>query len=538
MICMNEKKLYEIKFKRKYSVNPRKTLRMPLGEMSMHTNWIASKRGDPYPCVYSIGSAEEITGDGTYRVKNVSSEKCVTRRLLGQHFPYASYSLTFECLDGALGISFICKPDEENSFTSENVPSVDIYAEKTFGGYRLCCDIYEGGKLTEEIKTEEFSQITASNEISVDARGDEFDVFAEVNGEPVLLHSFGVKKFGDIRRYVNFSNCIAALYTALPSFESQAVVKKVQWYLDGGMAHADMKPIRYEDGMPMIEDGRIFLTMSSRLVKGGYQSVISLNPSACDFKLEGALFFDAGDGIWCADVASSVIYDRRCGKYLIWMCSFSHDHILARGTAEADIRYGINVIDVELMDVESYAGTDKIDGTDLGGAKKRGEAVLSNEEDFLGKSGDEDPDFYFDSDKNKWYLTICRQAKGAYEYFRFESDNPLDGYRFVARTGGHNETGGSTVKVGSRRYFVCGAEFDIRAKYNVYDVERLSECHSLICDYDDGGFRGWGTIIPLWCGSRRKYLWITFDRHLGSPTYNWSYGNIYVYEAIMPKGEL
>ena len=49
-------------------------------------------------------------------------------------------------------------------------------------------------------------------------------------------------------------------------------------------------------------------------------------------------------------------------------------------------------------------------------------------------------------------------------------------------------------------------------------------------DYPDGGFRGWGTLMPVKLGSRMRYFWLTFDRHRGSD-YNWSYGNLYCFEA-------
>lgn len=49
--------------------------------------------------------------------------------------------------------------------------------------------------------------------------------------------------------------------------------------------------------------------------------------------------------------------------------------------------------------------------------------------------------------------------------------------------------------------------------------------------FDDGDFRGWGSIIPVQLGSRKRYFWITFDRQKGSD-YNWSYGNIYCFEGI------
>ena len=32
----------------------------------------------------------------------------------------------------------------------------------------------------------------------------------------------------------------------------------------------------------------------------------------------------------------------------------------------------------------------------------------------------------------------------------------------------------------------------------------------------DGGFRGWGCIMPLKLGARTRYFWLTFDRHNGS----------------------
>ena len=34
------------------------------------------------------------------------------------------------------------------------------------------------------------------------------------------------------------------------------------------------------------------------------------------------------------------------------------------------------------------------------------------------------------------------------------------------------------------------------------------------------------------CGTRRRYTWITFDRHRGSD-YPWSYGNLYCFEAMI-----
>ena len=76
--------------------------------------------------------------------------------------------------------------------------------------------------------------------------------------------------------------------------------------------------------------------------------------------------------------------------------------------------------------------------------------------------------------------------------------------------------------------FVCGNDFQKHANYRIYTKSGMTEAKF---NFDDGGFRGWGTVIPVTMGSRKRYFWLTFDRHNGS-TYNWSYGNIYCFEAI------
>ena len=147
-------------------------------------------------------------------------------------------------------------------------------------------------------------------------------------------------------------------------------------------------------------------------------------------------------------------------------------------------------------------------------------------------------------------MTVCRpvcceDGRSRYRYFLFESDEPFRGYvcRDFTRVG--ENTGGSIVNVGSQggseadRYvFVCGSDFGARARYYKFELDDFSAPDTLTFDYDDGGFRGWGTVIALpgskeraGAGKRsRRFAMMTFDRHCGS-SYNWSYGNIYVFTA-------
>lgn len=527
----------EMVFRRKFAVNLYKNLRFPLGEMSLYAQWIDSDRGDPYPALTrSENIKETISRDASYKVENKGEGTATVRRLLGQHFPYANHEMTLLENTAKAGFSFICRADGRSTYTEETAPTVDVYAEnKGENGSSVVCRVSVNGNVTRTEETAIFPQITVGSTFSVACNGDQLDIYVDNGGTPEPLHTFFVPEFEDIRRRVNFTACTASVFTELSKGET-IEIDNVCWYLDSGVCQADMRPIRYIDGTPMLEDGRLFFTMSSRLVRGGYQSVISWNPTSCDFRLEGAIFYDAGDDIWCADVAASVLYDKKAEKYLVWMCSFSHDHILAHGVSDADLRYGINILDVELMPTEGFIKTSEIDGTNPGGVKQRGRAVLSDDRLFMGKRGDEDPDFYYDEEKNCWYMTICRHSAetGKYEYFRFKSDTPFEGYKFIDKTGNEQETGGSTVKIGDKRYFFCGALFTERAVYNMYEIGEDEKFHfigNIKTDYDDGGFRGWGTVIPVKCGSRTKYVWMTFDRFLGSSVHNWSYGNIYVYEA-------
>lgn len=515
--------LYDMKFRRRFSVNPYKTLKMRLGEISFYKDWVNTSRGDPYPILCREGNLVEKTGDGRFAVRNNSDSPARTARLIGGHFPYASYELTVGSAESAsVGFMISAGTDGRSSYTPDNAPSLRVFLvrDTDLNVVHIAHELIVGG-ISRGVVTEKNAELyTPGMSLVLTCRGRFFDVYIRDDKKPIPKLTIDVPEFSDIIKHDTFVTSTAALWYSAEAGGS-LTVDDVSVYLDAGISHADMKPIRYENGMPMMTDGRLFLTMSSRAEAGGFQSVISWNPSTCEFKMEGALFFDCGDDCWCADVASSVLYDRNSKTWFVWATAFSHGHVLCHGTSIADLRYGINVIDASLMPTErKFAAGEPIS--------------LSDDTLWYAKCGDEDPDFVYDGDSGRWYMTVCRcvteNGRNMYRYFLFESDEPFSGYRFVDKTLTGENTGGLITKIGGRHYFVCGSNFDKRACYHVYDLHDLSKVSYLDCDYDDGGFRGWGTIIPVPCGNRTRYVWMTFDRHCGSD-YNWSYGNIYVYES-------
>ena len=495
--------LYEMNFKRKFSVNLFKNTKLSLAKMTFTKDWLSTDRGNAYPVISSSGITEESVCCNTYTAKSEGNSKI--SRLIGQYVPFATYDITSKNIDDGccVGVKIKCDKLEE----------LDVFIKRV--GNKVIPMYTLDGKSV-KITDKEFAYRENMSVVITSHHGNRIDMLLRYTDYFEKVSFFAVDALLPLKNESVFKNAVAGLYVGFED-KGTVLVSDVQMYIDAGMSQADMKPVRYEDGKPLMENGRLYMTMTSRLGFEMYQSVLSWNPSTCDFKLEGVLFFDAGDGDWCGDVASSLIYDRNENNWKIWMASFSHGHILGYAQFENEPRFGINVIDVTLMD------------------KKEG----SLDTDFYAKEGDEDPDMYFDKESGKWYMTICRSDSmqdGKYSYFLFESEKPFSDYKFVSKSFGDAVTGGMFTKVGGKRYFVCGANFDKRSQYNVYDAMDFTKCTHLKCDYDDGAFRGWGTIIPVPCGTRTKYMWITFDRHNASD-YNWSYGTLYVYEGdLMNKG--
>ena len=154
---------------------------------------------------------------------------------------------------------------------------------------------------------------------------------------------------------------------------------------------------------------------------------------------------------------------------------------------------------------------------------------------FAGWRRDEDPDLIYQEQEGRWLLAICRLDPDThrYVYVFFESQDPLDGFTFVGKAFPGDETGGCFVRMDGQLYFACGNDFNATSDYRLYSKQGMTQARFV---FPDGGFRGWGGVMPLHLGSRHRCFWLTFDRHNGSD-YNWSYGNLYVFELLEQRHE-
>lgn len=462
--------IHEKTFHRLFSLSMYKALKLPLGQMTFTKDFIGDTRGDLYPVLAKSADCAEAVADNRYLVSSGS-----VTRLLGQFFPYATYEVSLDRLDGSAGFLF---------------RTASYEASVLYDGRYLHCSTGDT-----------FAPAEALDTLIVSCRPGAFDVYTKKNGGSKFLCSFPCPDFREAHRQSEFACGTAALQLTGP-----AAVRSAEFCIDCGISQADIRPIRYENGQVMVENGKLYLTASIRMQEQMFQGVFSWVPGTAQFELTGAVFYDSGDGKWCGDVAASVLYHRGQKQWYLWVCSFNHGHVLGHAAFDADPRFGLNVIDIELM---------------------QGSGTLT---DFCAAENDEDPDFFYDAEQDRWLMAICRMdpATRAYRYIFFESKSPFAGYRCIGCGKDGAETGGSFVRLGKDIVFVCGNDFHKLSDYRIYSKDGM---HNAKFDFPDGGFRGWGTLIPVPMGSRTRYFWLTFDRHNGS-TYNWSYGNLYCFEAF------
>lgn len=491
-------KLYDLHFRRRFARNFYRSMFLDLGGMCLTQDFTKEdKRGAPHPVINSSGKIGESVNDGRYFLE--SDEGGCIHRLIGGFFPYATYS--FKLCELSLaevgfsvtygGGSLVCTVSSNEKASIIFRGQQILLADAHFLPEDILEFTFRAGGISIYLKRNNVTRLLADVSDS-DSDGKIKDISGE--GLSSLLNE------------KNYHTADLCLYANLQK-GGKISISDIESKLMCGIAQADIRPMKYEDGTPIYENGRVFLTASERLETGAYQSIISYNPTTADFRMEGALFFDLGDGILANDVASSVIYDRNSEEWYIWFCAFSHGHVLARARLKTDPRHSVSVIDAKAVET------------------KEGSALT----DFYGVFGDEDPDLLYKD--GKWHLAVCRPENDGYHYYRFVSDNPIDGFVFADRTESGQTTGGSFVNFEGEHYFVCGRSFSERAKYDVYELSDFKTPHPMLHLHDDGGFRGWGSVFGVTVGTRKKYFHVTFDRHLASKKWNWSYGNVYLFEA-------
>ena len=317
---------YELYFHRLFSINPYRSLRMKLCEMSFCKDWPHTDRGEPYPIVREVGAApgEKVEGGRIAFSADAPGERA---RLIGRFFPYASSEVCVDALDGEgarvglefaaragrrgspctpegareglesaarggspytsegvrerlesaarsgscasegvsegleaaarggstyapegtrVGLEFAARSGSGSPYTAEDAPGLCVFVERAGAEVCVCHEEFVGGRSLGVVRhgTRAF---TPGGVLFVSAHGAFFDV--SLGREFVC--TIQAEGFSDICRRSAFMNAGVSLYVGLPA-GGRAAVSRAESFLDGGLSHADMKPVRYEDGTEII----------------------------------------------------------------------------------------------------------------------------------------------------------------------------------------------------------------------------------------------------------------------------------------------
>ncbi|MFD2147394.1 hypothetical protein [Mucilaginibacter antarcticus] len=220
-------------------------------------------------------------------------------------------------------------------------------------------------------------------------------MYSQNKGLPKVIAQADYNKQADLRGKQYLNGFHTNLYLGTKNGEIK--ISRADIALTAGMRLADIRPVTYEDGEPMIDQGRLWYTMSirGRGLPHALQGVFSMNPSVFDIKFEGIVVFDRNDGILRNEVASHLFFDRKNKMWRGVTTGFS-----AYANPEKEKK--------QLLIIESKRDP------------RFGFSIM-NARPFQMVGDMEDPHMLYDARAKKWRMISCTNQNG-YKAILSESD--------------------------------------------------------------------------------------------------------------------
>ncbi|AKP50601.1 hypothetical protein [Cyclobacterium amurskyense] len=432
-----------------------------------------------------------------------SQLKTETDIWFGGFNPVATYALHLDSSigKGALGFSF------SGSNTKEKLTIKLQFNEQKIKDARLHYTDKEGITTEQSIAVNLSENTVLKGTLYLQMLGSGLVLYLKDEELPQVIGQSDFNTLIDLRKKEYLHSFQSHLYVGLDSGEVK--IDRVLMGLTAGVGLADIRAITYEDGSPLLDQGRLWYTMSirGRALPHHIQGVFSMNPSVFDIKLEGVILFDRKDGLLRNEVASHIFFDR---NDKVW-----------KGTTTG---------------FSAYANIDKEEKQLLAVKSERdprfGFSVM--EASPFGVVGDvEDPHILYDSEVGKWRILTCVN-EGGYKAIVMESDHWNKGYVKIAGPVAHNSTGTSIQKIGDRLYCFSGSS---EREIFIYSYPDLKEVGTLKMDLPPwdklSGTRVWPNVVQLPEGYPFRYVALMMDRinYPGMAGPNWTYGALYLYHG-------
>ena len=162
------------------------------------------------------------------------------------------------------------------------------------------------------------------------------NLFLETHGQSHLIACPDFSAHLELRQKSLMQRFEFCLHTDL-SAGAAVVIREMTAALSPGCGQADIRAITRPDGSPLIDEGRLWFTMTvrGRGLPHPLQGVFSMNPLGFRYQVQGIIVFDTGDGMLRNELASHLFYDDASKEWRGWTVGFSAYGSDAKGTQKA-----------------------------------------------------------------------------------------------------------------------------------------------------------------------------------------------------------
>ncbi len=425
-------------------------------------------------------------------------------RWVGGFNPFATYELEIGSAQGSgtVGLSFNHSTSKDNlnaSLRFNNGSPEEILWTVGIGGQQVN---EEKWPVPKEVNGGAIKLRAQMSAVGV-------NLFVESAGRSYLVGFSDFAKHVDLRERSRIQQMAFAVRADLKS-NARVTLNGASACFSTGSGQADIRAITDEEGTPLLDDGRLWFTMTlrGRALPHPLQGVFSLNPSVFDIRFEGVIVFDMNDGLLRNDLASHLFRDTTTGTWRGWTTGFS----ALDGAGRAEVK--------TILAISSTRDP------------RRGFSVMQARP--IGITGaHEDPHGIYDKDSGKWRLLMCEYDK-KYRASMWESDQWDRGYTRLAGPVEMDSTGTMIQKLGERRYALFGSADRKIYIRNYPDLMPAGELNIDLPPWNDrNGTRIWPNVIPLPEGYPAPYIALMMDRvnFPGMPKPNWTYGALYLYHG-------
>lgn len=417
--------------------------------------------------------------------------------------PFATYSIDLASCsgEGEIGFEFSNANKEEQLFITVEFKNTFLIGAKL----RLLKN-----KIVQKdtsISVNRKVQNRFKGKIILQMLGSGLVLYSQDQGLPKVIGQSDFNTFIDLRKMEYIHSFQSNLYLRLKG--GKVTLNGVEMALTTGVGLADIRPITYENGDPLLDQGRLWYTMSirGRALPHHIQGVFSMDPTVFDLKLEGIILFDRKDGLLRNEIASHIFYDRKKETWRGITTGFSafanpdkEKKQLLAVESKRDPRFGFSVMNAVPFGIEGDV---------------------------------EDPHIIYDADAGRWRMLTCENHNG-YKAVIMESFNWDKGYKKISGPVEYNSTGTSIQKINGRLYCFSGSS---DRKIHIYTYPDLKDAGHLKMDLppwdETSGTRVWPNVVQLPEGYPFRFVALMMDRFnfpgLNGP--NWSYGALYLYHG-------